>query len=132
MVNLAYIRPELQKQIDGMIIKMLKRSPYRGFRKDVHGYIANLQRGEAHYQYNAFFVPYWAFNPNHPKNIGSKGGYFIYYVAHELSHMIAFKKHGVRCYHDARFYEIFETICPKEYQHFELQYKSSANYINYK
>jgi len=128
MSKFPNIQPEYQKQIDNVVLRVLKHTPYRKYRKDVRGYVANTPRGEANYMFCAFTVPYWAFNSNHPKNMVSKGGFFIYYVAHELSHLIAFKKHGVRCYHDARFYEIFETICPKEYQHFELAYKAATNY----
>jgi len=128
MITLPQALPDSQKKIHKVVVSVLKRTPYRKYRKDVRGYIADVQRGEAHYQPCVFIVPYWAFNPTHPKNIAANGGYFIYYVAHELSHIIAYKKHGVKCGHDARFYEIFEKICPKEHQYFEETYKSSPHY----
>ena len=127
-ITLPQILPRFQKQTDKVIIGMLKRTPYRKFRKDVRGHVAVTERGMACYQNNSFYVPYWAFHSRHPKNVSSNGGYFIYYVAHELSHILAYKKHGVRCGHDARFTEIFETICPKEHQHFEEEYKAASNY----
>ena len=128
IITLPQAIPDSSKKIQKVVRSMLKRTAYREYRKKIPGYVADIQRGEAHYQPCVFIVPYWAYNPTHPKNLSSQGGYFIYYVAHELSHMIAFKKHGVRCGHDARFLEIFEAICPKEYQHFEVAYQTSGTY----
>jgi hypothetical protein len=127
-IALPQVQSKFQKHIDKVIVSLLKRTPYRKLRKEVRGHIAIMERGMASYQHNLFFVPYWAFYPRHPKNVSSNGGYFIYYVAHELSHILAYKKHGVRCGHDPRFTEIFETICPKEHQHFEEEYKVASNY----
>jgi hypothetical protein len=127
MKNLSNIQPQLQEQIDNMIAWILFHTPYYEFRKEVRGYIADVSRGQAIYKYNMFTVPYWAYKPTHSKNLSSKGGYFIYYVAHELAHLIAFKKHGGRCNHDFRFYEVFKEVCPKNYQYFELDYKKTAS-----
>ena len=121
------IQPQLQEQIDNVIARILLRTPYRRFRKEVRGFIADVARGQAFYKDNTFIVPSWAYNPDHLKNLRSQGGYFIYYVSHELAHLIAYKKHGVRCNHDSRFYEIFKEICPKDYQYFELDYKKTAS-----
>lgn len=109
-----------------MIIGILVDTPYYEFRNEVRGYIADVARGQARSSDNTFTVPYWAYNPGHPKNLSSNGGYFTYYVSHELAHLISFKKHGVRCNHDYRFYEVFKEVCPSIYQYFELDYKKTA------
>ena len=121
------IQPHLQKHIDNAINEILTHTTYSEFKNKVHGYIADVVRGKAHSKEMMFTVPYWAYKPDYPKNRKTKGvGYFIYYVAHELAHLIATTKHGGGCNHDFRFYEIFMEICPKEYQHFELGYKKTA------
>lgn len=126
MKKLQKIQAQLQKQIDNMIAAILMDTPYFEFCREVRGYIADVARGQAHYKDNMFTVPHWAYNPGHPKNLSSNGGYFSYYVAHELAHLIAYKKHGCRCSHDSRFYEIFVEICPEDFQYFELAYKKTA------
>jgi hypothetical protein len=83
--------------------------------------------GRAYFYQNTFTVPYWAFNPNDWRNKRTNQGYFIYYVAHELSHLLTVKKYNDnKCKHDYKFYSIFMEICPKEYQYFELGYKKTA------
>ena len=42
--------------------------------------------------------------------------YFLYYLAHEFAHK------GSRL-HDKEFYKLFREFCPKEFQHYELDYK---------
>jgi len=120
------IQPQLQKHIDEAITKLLSGTSYQKYRNEVQGYIADVVRGHAHSKESMFTVPYWAFKPDYPKNRRTNGGYFLYYVAHELSHIIAVKIHGGKCFHDPNFYGVFMDICPKEYQHFELRYKKTA------
>ena len=130
-LKLLKIQLHLQDKIDDIIIRILSNTPYYEFHKEVRGYIADVARGRAHTKYNVFTVPLWAYKPDYPKNIKSNGGYFVYYVAHELSHLISYKVYGGRCNHDSRFYHIFTNICPEEYQHFELAYiKSAVNHID--
>jgi len=120
------IQPHLQERIDKAIANILTSTPYNEFIKEVKGYIADVVRGKSHTKNNTFTVPYWAYKPDYPKNRKSNGGYFIYYVAHELSHLIAYKKFKHGSNHNFEFYQIFMEICPKEYQHFELNYKKTA------
>lgn len=120
------IEPQIQNKIDEVIDGILCNTPYNDFRKEIQGYVADVVRGRAYSKEAVFTVPYWAYRPTYPKNRKTKGGYFIYYVAHELTHLIAHKKFGGRCNHDSNFYKIFMEICPKEYQHFELGYKKTA------
>jgi len=127
MKNLRKVQPQLQERIDKMICEILLNTPYYEFRKEVRGYVADVTRGQASYKDNMFTVPSWAYNPRHPKNLSSGGGYFTYYVSHELAHLIAYKKYGARCYHDFRFYKVFKEVCPKNYQYFELDYKKTAS-----
>lgn len=46
-------------------------------------------------------------------------GYLCYYVCHEMAHAIA----GWEANHGQEFMKVFMTICPKEYQKYELGYK---------
>ena len=115
-----------QTYLNEIIIKILDESSYTQFKNEIRGNIMDVARGVAFK--NKIVVPYWAYKPHHPKNIKTNGGYFIYYVAHELAHIIAYKKFGVACGHDSNFYAVFLEICPKEYQHFELEYKKTEAY----
>ena len=121
------IQSQFQNAIDTIIAGLLATTPYYDMRSEIHGYIADTRRGRANTDDMDFTIPYWAYNPDYKHNKKTNGcGYFIYYVAHELSHLIAFKKYGGKVHHDYRFYEVFMSICPKEYQHFELGYKNGA------
>ncbi len=86
---------------------------------EIKGYIVDGNRGYAHLKEGYFTVPLWAFR----KGIND---YFIYYVAHELSHVIAWRKYNENGQHNFQFYDIFMKVCPKEFQYHELDYKKSA------
>ena len=75
--------------------------------KSIKGYVVKQNRGHAYHFQSEFTVPEWAY---------VKGKeYFTYYIAHELSHIIAWRKfHNDG--HDKNFYEVFKRICPKEIQ----------------
>lgn len=81
-------------------------------------YIVDQNRGRAYLKESMFTIPLFAYN---------KGlEYFTWYVAHELSHILRFKKYNDYGSHDRRFYEIFTQVCPTCSQHHELHYKKSA------
>jgi len=83
-------------------------------------YFISGNRGRAYLTNRVITIPYTA----HKRS----DDFFTYYVAHEISHLIAYKhyKSGV---HDKHFYRIFKKLCPKNYQHYELDYiKRSKNY----
>ena len=46
-------------------------------------------------------------------------GYLCYYVCHEMAHAIA----GWKAKHGQEFMKVFMSICPKEWQKYELGYK---------
>lgn len=127
MKRLNSIQDHLQGEIDAVIIALMANSQFFHMRDQIRGYIADVTRGCAWDKPYRFTVPYWAYNPSFKKNRESNGGYFIHYVAHELSHILAHIKYGIVDTHDAKFYEMFTQICPEEYQHYELQYKKSAS-----
>ena len=84
----------------------------------IKGYVTDGYRGRAYCKENMFSVPLWAYN---------RGlDYFTYYTAHEISHIISWRRYKNNI-HDAKFYEIFKELCPKDVQHFELHYKKQAN-----
>lgn len=122
------IQSQFQEQIDNIISKLLVTTPYNKYKRGIRGYIADVVCGRATYYDKCFTVPFWAFKSDYEKNKETNGcGYFIYYVAHELSHLISHKVYRDICHHDYRFYKIFQEICPKEYQHFELEFRISAS-----
>lgn len=122
------IQPEFQNKIDSVVTQLLNVTPYFKFKKGIKGYMVNSVRGRANYPNKYFTIPIWAYNAEYNENKESNGnGYFIYYVAHELSHLISYKVYRDVCHHDYRFYRIFSEICPKEYQHFELDFRISAS-----
>jgi predicted SprT family Zn-dependent metalloprotease len=83
----------------------------------VRGYVVKAIRGRAHTEYGQFTVPEWTFI--------REEGYFTYYVAHELSHVIAWRRYKNRV-HDENFYKIFCKLCPENLQHFEINYKKRS------
>jgi len=126
MKRLKKLQHHLQPNIDEVINRLVSECKNEYDISHVKGFIADVDRGVAHFD-GQFTVPLWAFDRRHKgRNYRGDEGYFIYYVAHELSHQVYFKKHGYKGRHNANFYEIFKDLCPKEYQHFELNYIPSS------
>lgn len=104
------IVPRLQSEIDAAVSLL---SPAWGWIRPVKGYVVSSDRGKSYITQRSISVPEWAYD---------KGSdYFLYYVAHELAHILSCSVH-----HDYRFYKIFMEICPVEFQGHELGYKPSA------
>ena len=125
--NLRKICHELQPKIDSTIKELLSECKTKYSTEGVAGYIADTSRGRAHHD-GQFTVPLWAYDRRY-KGISYHGdeGHFKYYVAHELAHQLRYIKYGKNTDHDFRFYEIFMDVCPKDLQHFELNYKPSSS-----
>ena len=100
--------------------------------------VTKNKRGYAYWNktgYYKFCVPYWAYI----KRDSHKGrkifrirkavrsyrisSYFVYYIAHEISHVLNDPKLQS---HGHEFYKIFTRICPVELQSYELGYKSKT------
>lgn len=109
------IQHDLQPIIEAEIEKVLSGT---GFDSDgITGYITDTKIGEAEFEALTFTVPLWAYE---------RTGYFTYYVAHELSHLLAYIKYGDKGKgHGEYFYEVFMEICPQKLQYFELCYEPS-------
>jgi predicted SprT family Zn-dependent metalloprotease len=89
--------------------------------RSITGYVVNQQRGHAYWYQSEFTVPLWAYK---------KGmEYFRYYVSHELSHIIGYRKFR-SISHDKEFYEVFKRLCPKEIQHHEIGYLKKTAHNN--
>ena len=127
MTKLRKICYHLQSQINEVISILISECKTEYDIKGIVGYVADTTRGFSHFD-GQFTVPLWAYDKRY-KGKGSFGeeGYFTYYVAHELAHQLRYKKYGKDGSHDYRFYEIFMDICPKQFQHFELEYKKTAS-----
>jgi len=77
-------------------------------------YVTDTVRGRCDYTNKNLTVPLWAFNDARP-------GYKVYYACHEMAHVVTPVVKGD--VHGAAFQANFKKICPKEYWHFELNYK---------
>lgn len=73
--------------------------------------VTDTNRGWCNYTNKTITIPLWAWNSARP-------GYSTYYLAHEIAHAIGPHKN-----HGAEFMRAFKHICPKELQHWELEYK---------
>jgi len=76
-------------------------------------YLVNQRRGRAYNEKGFVTIPKFA--------EGRGADYLLYYIAHELSHIL-----GTGHSHDFGFYKMFIQICPEKLQHYELKYKPSA------
>lgn len=73
--------------------------------------VQDTTRGKTKYRAKTVSVPLWAMRHKNPD-------YCLYYLAHELAHVIAYG-HG----HDLVFMQALMRICPPELVHYELEYK---------
>ena len=80
-------------------------------------YVTNTRSGYANSENSYVTIPLWAQN--------REPAYFLYYIAHELSHILTHLKFDRKAYivHGKDFYQCFRHICPTELQHYELHYK---------
>jgi len=101
---------------------------------DVRIYCVNQRRGYWTPSKRYITIPDWVIL----KSKGEDGykyakGYDIYYIAHELAHMVVteiMKAYKVRfghypnyAPHGKEFMREFKKLCPKEYWHYEIDYK---------
>ncbi len=76
-------------------------------------YLVDQRRGRAYLDKNFVVIP---------KGAEARGpDYLVYYIAHELSHIL-----GNSAQHDFAFYKMFMKICPEGLQQYELKYKPCA------
>jgi len=76
-------------------------------------YLVDQCKGRAYIGKGFVTVPQWAEERGRD--------YFLWYIAHELSHILSCSH-----LHDFTFYKMFLQICPESLQHHELHYKPSA------
>lgn len=102
------------------LIRLIKRSEYTTLNIPkviacFKVYLVDTHRGFSHFRDGFVTVPLWTL---------SRGtNYSMYYIAHELSHILRIYKFGGNGQHDKRFYRCFRQICPIDLQHYELKYK---------
>lgn len=107
----------LDVNIQVIVFNLLSQFDKRINPKLIKSYVVKCNRGKAYLNENIITVPYWAFL------IGE--GYFKYYVAHELSHIISWRRYGSDN-HDKYFYDVFKKLCPENIQFHELAYKKRS------
>lgn len=82
-------------------------------------YVTNQRRGFCDYAKKFITLPLWVFSEYTQRK---QKGYWVYYLAHEMAHTDTYG-HG----HDQVFMNRLKSLCPLEYQHYELEYmKTSA------
>ena len=86
---------------------------------DVKIYCVDQARGMYHPRKRYLTVPSRVFRLE-----AEKPGYTVYYTAHELAHAhISCQYPGLREMHGALFMRTFKSLCPTNFQHYELAYK---------
>ena len=84
--------------------------------------VDNARRGRAHGGNKSITVPSWAMGKDK-----ERPGFFLWYVAHEVAHAVNTEVDWVRgmpfISHGPLFMYRLMQICPREHQHFELEYK---------
>ena len=109
---------EHQAELDKIINKLLSNAKIsHSLKNKVNNYrffVCDVVQGWTHNNNLTSTIPLWAKEKSQD--------YFIYYIAHELSHVVNFCN-KTNDHHGKKFYEFFKLICPVDYQHFELGYK---------
>jgi hypothetical protein len=82
-------------------------------------YVTDTVCGRCDLENKNITVPVWAVERSRKDT-----GYAVYYACHEIAHVIAPPTKGD--VHGAKFQAAFKSICPKEYWHFELEYKPKS------
>lgn len=120
-IRIVKVRFSYDVQMINIIKVLLSAYDKRINPKGIRGYVVASKRGHAYTSQSEFTVPEWAYN----KSIE----YFTYYIAHELSHIIAYRKfsaHG----HNKEFYDVFKRICPRDLQYHEISYLKKKAHDN--
>ena len=118
MVKIRKICYQYDDKLKDMIAYLLSNYDNRINPKLISGHITDTVRGRSYSRDSFITVPRWAYKFHHD--------YFMYYTAHELSHIITWRRYRSRG-HGKDFYKIFCKLCPKEVQHFELDYKKRSS-----
>ena len=112
------------RQVTDRIIKSARKrgtiTAYEArFLSEVTVWCVQQRRGRAYYRYNDVTIPKWSLTEK------EGCGYITWYVAHELSHMLAHKRWGTRG-HTVDFYRALVDICPRQHQSHEYGYQKRS------
>ena len=112
------------RQVAKRIIKSAKKrgtiSAYEArVLSEVTVWCVDQRCGKAYQSSGLVTIPLWSLSEKKGK------GYFGYYVAHELSHMLAKKRYGERD-HCVDFYRCFVDVCPSAVQKYEYDYQKRS------
>lgn len=77
-------------------------------------YMVDQQRGQCYYGSKVITIPTWV--------LSRPAGKYIQYIAHEMAHAVLAGQQ-LQDAHGPEFMAAMRSICPAEYQHFELEYK---------
>lgn len=100
---IGYLPADVQKRIGDIPSYFVSQRIGRAYR----------YQGKAHH----FTVPVWI--------LERTLDYQVWYVAHEVAHILDFMERG-RSMHDTRFHKILFEICPRNSVHYEITYMKRA------
>lgn len=112
------ICPEFTKYLRLVILPELQKHCPKGISPLCIIYGVNQRRGRCYQQEQRITVPIWTM-----EETKKKPGYIIWYLAHELAHLAQWQEDQFTDNHGPRFMAWLKRICPKEYQHYEIEYK---------
>ena len=78
-------------------------------------YCVDQVRGRAYCNNNTITIPLWCLDTD------KGGGYLSWYVAHEMAHILAWKRYK-NSGHDLNFYRCLVELCPPANQKYEYDY----------
>ena len=78
-------------------------------------YCVDQVRGRAYCNNNTITIPLWCLDTD------KGGGYLSWYVAHEMAHILAWKRYKARG-HGLEFYRCLVQLCPPANQKYEYDY----------
>lgn len=116
-MNPRNIDSTFTSQVRRVTRRLLRKMKKQGFTVDTVAYGVEAVRGRARYRTGIITVPKWILLAG-----PTKPGYVVYYTAHELAHLFA-KKYNNHRGHGPAFMAWLKRICPKDYLHYELDYK---------
>lgn len=111
--NFKRVVAHLQPAINAMVAELLAGEVPENFPEPpdpgnpVHAVVVENKQGMCYRHHNSMSVPLWAYERGED--------YFMYYTAHELSHLISSAS-----LHQREFYKVFKRLCPKRLWRFEI------------
>ena len=119
-MTIPRVDKDFTSQVRRVARRLIRRAKRKGYGEvDYVIYGAARVRGRARFATGVVTIPTWILLTF---NMSNREGFLTYYVAHELAHLFARKYNGHKG-HGPAFMEWLKKLCPKDYWHYELDYK---------